>query len=46
MKPICAIFLARTMNAILRAMKASKEKGNSTYVRYIGELPEGVAVML
>jgi len=35
-----------SMNAVLRTMKMSKEKGNSTYVRFIGALPEGVAVML
>ena len=40
------VFHDKSMNAVLRIMKATKEKGNSTYVRYVGILPEGVAVML
>lgn len=40
------VFHDISMNKVLRAMKSTKTKGNSNYVRYIGTLPEGVAVML
>jgi len=40
------VFHDKSMNETLRIMKSSNEKGNSKYVRYIGTLPEGVAVML
>lgn len=40
------IFHDKSMNAVLHNMKKSKEKGNSRYVRFIGTLPEGVAVIL
>ena len=40
------VFHDKSMNAVLRNMRESKKKGNSTYVRYVGVLPEGVAVML
>ena len=40
------VFNHVSMNAVLKNMKMSNRNGNSTYVRYIGVLPEGVAVML
>jgi len=40
------VFHDKSMNAVLRNMRAANKKGNSTYVRYVGVLPEGVAVML
>ena len=40
------LFSDKSMNAVLRTMKSTKTNGNSTYVRYIGNLPEGVAVIL
>ena len=39
------VFSDKSMNAVLRKMKASKDTVNSVYVRYVGNLPEGVSVM-
>ena len=36
----------KSMNEVLRGMAGYDKKGNSVYVRYIGELPEGVAGLL
>ena len=35
-------FHGKSMNEVLRGMASCDKKGNSVYVRYIGELPEGV----
>jgi len=35
-----------SMNEVLRNMKKYDPDGTSVYVRYIGNLPEGVAVLL
>jgi len=40
------VFFDKSMNKVLQTMKTSNEKGNSTYVRYIGALPEGVELLL
>ena len=40
------VFYDKSMNTVLNHMQLANKKGNSTYVRYIGNLPEGVAVML
>ena len=40
------VFHGKSMNEVLINMKQSNIIGNSKYVRYIGNLPEGVAVML
>ena len=39
-------FYDKSMNTVLRHLKHSNTSGNSTYVRYVGNLPEGVSVML
>ena len=36
----------KSMNEVLRNMKKHDPNGTSVYVRYIGKLPEGVAVLL
>ena len=40
------VFHDKSMNEVLSNMKLYKEKGFSAYVRYIGVLPEGVALVL
>ena len=35
-----------SMNKVLRGMAAYDKSADSVYVRYIGNLPEGVAVLL
>ena len=35
----------KSMNEVLQGMAAYGEKGDSVYVRYIGSLPEGVAIL-
>ena len=36
----------KSMNEVLRGMANHDKKDDSVYVRYIGELPEGVAILL
>ena len=38
------VFHHVSMNTVLKNMKMSDKNGNSTYVRYIGVLPEGAIV--
>ena len=35
-----------SMNKVLRGMAAYDKDADSVYVRYIGDLPEGVAILL
>jgi len=40
------VFHDTSMNKVLNNMKYYKEKGLSVYVRYVGIIPEGVAIVL
>ena len=39
-------FFDKSMNRVLQSMTGHEGEDDSVYVRYIGELPEGVAILL